>query len=139
MLAGLLNKKESSGGSATPSPAPSPDPKKDKDKEASKPSSPTDKKDAPEDKKEEDKGGAAAAGEDKKEEEQKKQTVEKDPPKPAKKGDYSIRVHIVEARDLKGRDASGMSDPVVTCETLGTKKTSSIKKATSNCTWDEVL
>ena len=30
-----------------------------------------------------------------------------------KTGDYQIQVHIIEARDLKGKDDSGTSDPVV--------------------------
>ena len=28
-------------------------------------------------------------------------------------GDYQVQVHLIEARDLKGEDASGLSDPYV--------------------------
>jgi hypothetical protein len=55
------------------------------------------------------------------------------------KGPYQVLVHIIEARDLKGRGLGGMSDPVVTAECLGLKKTSSIKNSSLNCVWDEIL
>jgi hypothetical protein len=55
------------------------------------------------------------------------------------KGAYSIQVHIIEARDLKGRGVGDMSDPVVKVECFNQKKATSIKKTTLSPRWDECL
>jgi hypothetical protein len=60
-------------------------------------------------------------------------------PQVAKPGDYSVRVHIIEARELKGRGVGEMSDPVVIVEMFGAKKSTTIKKSSLNCVWDEVM
>lgn len=56
-----------------------------------------------------------------------------------KSGDYQVQVHIIEARQLKGRGLGDMSDPVVQVSVFGEVKSTSIKKSTLNCLWDEVL
>jgi Ca2+-dependent lipid-binding protein len=48
-------------------------------------------------------------------------------------------VHIIEARDLKGRDFGAISDPVVIVECLGKKKSTKIHKKALNVMFDEVL
>eukprot|EP00808_Paulinella_micropora_P000520 g82182.t1 len=60
-------------------------------------------------------------------------------PKPFKKGDYSIRVHLIECRDLKGRDVSGLSDPVCRVTCMKQKQHSKIHKQTAAPQFDEVL
>jgi hypothetical protein len=55
------------------------------------------------------------------------------------KGGYSIQVHIIEGRELKGRGIGDMSDPVVKVECFGMRKTTGIKHATLNPRWDECL
>eukprot|EP00475_Leptophrys_vorax_P032002 TRINITY_DN4892_c1_g1_i3.p1 TRINITY_DN4892_c1_g1~~TRINITY_DN4892_c1_g1_i3.p1 ORF type:complete len:1239 (+),score=404.15 TRINITY_DN4892_c1_g1_i3:101-3817(+) len=91
--------------------------------------------------KDEEKPGAEEKKEDGAEETEEKTKLIKipEPPPTAKPGDYNIQIHVIEARDLKGRDATGMSDPVVRIETLGQKKNTTIKKQTTTCTWDEVV
>lgn len=54
-----------------------------------------------------------------------------------KRGEYQIQVHVIEARDLKGEDLSGSSDPVCHIEIMGKKKKSSVKKNTLGCVYDE--
>lgn len=44
------------------------------------------------------------------------------------KGDYVIHVHIIEARDLKPRDAGDTSDPVCEVSVMGVKKSTQIHK-----------
>lgn len=44
------------------------------------------------------------------------------------KGDYIIHVHIIEARDLKPRDAGDTSDPVCEVTVMGVKKSTQIHK-----------
>eukprot|EP00727_Mastigamoeba_balamuthi_P006292 m51a1_g2283 putative C-tail anchored protein (1298) ;mRNA; r:389989-394502 len=53
--------------------------------------------------------------------------------------DCQILVHIIEARDLKGRDSSGQSDPVVVVTALGQKRSTKIIKKTTSCTWDHLM
>lgn len=55
------------------------------------------------------------------------------------RGPYSIQVHVIEARELKGRGAGDMSDPVVRVECFGKQKVTSIKHATLNPRWEECL
>ncbi|MES1912743.1 MAG: hypothetical protein MHM6MM_004968, partial [Cercozoa sp. M6MM] len=54
-------------------------------------------------------------------------------------GDYVVHVHIIEARDLKSRDANGMSDPVVQVEVCGQKRHTAVKKECLNAVYDEIL
>lgn len=56
-----------------------------------------------------------------------------------KSGDYTIQVHIIEARDLVPKDATGTSDPVVYVEVLGEKQQTATKKQVLNCVWDDLL
>ena len=49
-----------------------------------------------------------------------------------KSGDYQLRVHIIEARELAARDLEGTSDPVIFIEAFGQKvRTRCIKKVRS--------
>ena len=54
-------------------------------------------------------------------------------------GEYQVKVHIMEARDLKGMDASGLSDPVVYMECFNQKQHSKVKPQTTSCVWDDVF
>ena len=55
-------------------------------------------------------------------------------------GDFQVQIHVIEGRDLTGKDAGGTSDPVVTITIFGEdKSTKKIKNETKNPRWDEVL
>ncbi|KAI9909986.1 hypothetical protein PsorP6_010790 [Peronosclerospora sorghi] len=54
-------------------------------------------------------------------------------------GDYSVQVHVIEARDLVPKDATGTSDPVVYVDVLGETQQTGVKKQVLRCFWDEVL
>ena len=56
-----------------------------------------------------------------------------------KKGDWQVIVHIIEAKDLKGEDSSGTSDPVTIVRLLGQKQSTKIRKKCTACTWDDVM
>ncbi|OQR97039.1 hypothetical protein THRCLA_07103 [Thraustotheca clavata] len=56
-----------------------------------------------------------------------------------KSGDYSIQVHVIEARDLVGKDATGTSDPVVFVDVLDQTQHTATKKQTLSAVWDDVL
>uniref|UniRef100_K3WDA2 C2 domain-containing protein n=1 Tax=Globisporangium ultimum (strain ATCC 200006 / CBS 805.95 / DAOM BR144) TaxID=431595 RepID=K3WDA2_GLOUD len=56
-----------------------------------------------------------------------------------KHGDYQIQVHVIEARDLKGENLSGTSDPYCQVEVMGLKKKTSTKYETLGCVFDEIL
>jgi hypothetical protein len=80
-----------------------------------------------------------------------------------RKGDYVVQVHVIEARDLKGRgnsqslvlflfshlflislflcdpDWGGISDPVCVVSCMKQKRATRIFKKMSNCVWDEVI
>ncbi|TYZ61881.1 hypothetical protein PybrP1_005152 [[Pythium] brassicae (nom. inval.)] len=56
-----------------------------------------------------------------------------------KHGDYQVQVHVIEARDLKGENLSGTSDPYCQVEVLGLKKRTSTKYETLGCVFDETL
>eukprot|EP00736_Rhodelphis_marinus_P008914 Rmarinus@m.15525 len=60
-------------------------------------------------------------------------------PDPIKAGEYQIQVHVIEAKDLKGRDSSGMSDPVTVVEIMGQRRSTVIKKETLSCIWNQLL
>merc|ERR1719242_1166801 len=55
------------------------------------------------------------------------------------KGDYVIHCHIIEARDLKPRDAGDTSDPVCEVTVMGVKKSTQIHKEQLNVMFDERL
>jgi hypothetical protein len=52
-------------------------------------------------------------------------------------GDYTLYVHVIEARDLKAKDLSGTSDPVVYVEFLDKKVNTAIVPATLSPVWDD--
>ena len=56
-----------------------------------------------------------------------------------KSGDYSIQVHIIEARDLKAENLDGTSDPVCYIEMFGQKQNTSTKKSCTSCVYDELM
>lgn len=55
-----------------------------------------------------------------------------------KSGDYQIQIHLIEARELKGKNLNGLSDPVVYMEVLDQKQNSTVQKESLNCVFDEV-
>ncbi|OQS05760.1 dysferlin [Thraustotheca clavata] len=55
------------------------------------------------------------------------------------KGDYQIQAHIIEARDLKGENFDGTSDPICYVEVMGKKQKTSAKSQTFSCVFDEML
>eukprot|EP01083_Nonionella_stella_P051226 136023_1 len=59
--------------------------------------------------------------------------------KKVKSGDYIVQVHVIEARDLKGRGVGDMSDPVTKVEVLGQKRSTQIQKSCLSCVFDQVL
>ena len=65
-------------------------------------------------------------GDDGDEEEDEKKTHKR-----LEKGDYVIQVHIIEARELKARDAGDTSDPVCEVQVMGQKKSTAIHKELS--------
>lgn len=56
-----------------------------------------------------------------------------------KSGDYTVQIHVIEARDLVPKDATGTSDPVVYVEVLGEKQQTSVKTQVLSCFWDDLL
>lgn len=46
----------------------------------------------------------------------------------AGKRQYQVQVHIVEARDLKGKDANAMSDPICFVSIGDTKQNTCVQK-----------
>ncbi|KAL3661972.1 hypothetical protein V7S43_012779 [Phytophthora oleae] len=56
-----------------------------------------------------------------------------------KQGDYQVQVHIIEARDLKGENLSGTSDPYCQVEILGKSRKTATKYDTLGCVFDEIL
>jgi len=56
-----------------------------------------------------------------------------------KETEYQVRVHILEARELKPKDSNGMSDPVATVTVLGEKKNTITYQKTTSCTWDHLM
>lgn len=52
---------------------------------------------------------------------------------------HAVKVHIIEAADLKGLDASGTSDPIVYVDCLGLKKHTRVRKGVTSAVFDEVL
>ncbi|KAK1944253.1 Myoferlin [Phytophthora citrophthora] len=56
-----------------------------------------------------------------------------------KQGDYQVQVHIIEARDLKGENLSGTSDPYCQVEILGKSRKTATRYDTLGCVFDEML
>lgn len=56
-----------------------------------------------------------------------------------KGGDYVVQVHVIEARNLKGRGLGDMSDPVCVVNVMDKKQSTKIHKAAVNVVFDEVL
>lgn len=49
---------------------------------------------------------------------------------------FSVRVHIVEARELRSRDSGGTSDPICFVTLNGQKQKTAVMKKTLSCVWD---
>ena len=58
---------------------------------------------------------------------------------PLVRGDYQLQVHVLEARDLVGRDLNNVGDPRVFVEAFGSSRSTSGRWQTSNPSWDETL
>ena len=56
-----------------------------------------------------------------------------------KGGSFTIQVHIIECRDLKGKDWTDQSDPVITVKIFDSKKSTRTIKETKNPIYDQVL
>ena len=56
-----------------------------------------------------------------------------------KAGDYQVQVHIIEVRDLRPKDANGLSDPIVHVDSMGKKANTGVKKQTLSAAFDEVF
>mmetsp|Transcript_9637 Transcript_9637/g.30891 ORF Transcript_9637/g.30891 Transcript_9637/m.30891 type:complete len:1963 (-) Transcript_9637:92-5980(-) len=54
-------------------------------------------------------------------------------------GDYQIQVNVLEARDLKGEDLNGLSDPYVRVRVLNRVKKTRVVRKVSSCIFDETL
>ncbi|KAF0685796.1 Aste57867_22404 [Aphanomyces stellatus] len=54
-------------------------------------------------------------------------------------GDYSVQVHIIEARDLVPKDGTRTSDPVVYANVMDQRQHTAVKKKTLSAVWDDVL
>jgi len=61
--------------------------------------------------------------------------------KEAEAGDYQIRIHVIEARQLVSKDDGGTSDPVtkVTCSLCPETKATTVIEKTLNPFWDQTL
>ena len=82
-------------------------------------------------------GGGEEGAEEGEEDDQK--SDEKRIEQELKAGDYQLQVHVIEAKDLAGRDASGLSDPCVFATCFGaTRRSTTVEKAQS-AVWDEQL
>ena len=56
-----------------------------------------------------------------------------------KGGAFTVQVHIIECRDLKGKDWTAQSDPVVTVKIFDTKKSTKVLRETKNPIYDQIL
>eukprot|EP01083_Nonionella_stella_P268466 907578_1 len=77
--------------------------------------------------------------EEKEKEKEKTKSRKQDTAKIAAGGDFQVQLHIIEGRDLAGKDSGGTSDPVVTITIFDKKKSTKIKSRTKNPRWDQVL
>ena len=55
------------------------------------------------------------------------------------RGEYQLRVHVLEARDLVGRDWNGVSDPAVFVKAFGQTRHTATKEKQASPVWDEQL
>ena len=76
---------------------------------------------------------------DKKKKEEKTKNRKKDTATINAGGDFQVQCHIIEGRDLTGKDSGGTSDPVVTITIFDKKKSTKIISKTKNPRWDQVL
>tara|TARA_B110001452_G_scaffold244159_1_gene228027 strand:- start:505 stop:2118 length:1614 start_codon:yes stop_codon:yes gene_type:complete len=83
-----------------------------------------------------DAAGEAADAEARKAHEEYVQKRVDDPMKP---GEYRLQVHVIEARDLVGRDMSGLSDPAVFVKAFGKQMRTSTRDKQASTVWDEHL
>ena len=81
----------------------------------------------------------AKSDEQKKKEEEQTKNRKKDAEKIQAGGDFQVQIHLIEGRDLTGKDSGGTSDPVVTVTIFGEKKSTKIISRTKNPRWDQVL
>ena len=51
----------------------------------------------------------------------------------------NLKVHVIEVSDLKGKDSSGTSDPIVYATCLGSTKHTRLRKGVNSAVFDEVL
>ena len=56
-----------------------------------------------------------------------------------KRGEYQLQVHVLEARDLVGRDWNGVSDPAVFVKAFGQTRHTATKEKQASPVWDEQL
>jgi len=54
-------------------------------------------------------------------------------------GDWSIQVHLIEARDLKAENYDGTSDPIVYVEVFGQRQQTQVIYGQTSCVFDELL
>ena len=73
-------------------------------------------------------------------EDKKKKEMEKDleilSKMPVIDGTYTVKIHIIEVRDLKAEDWNGASDPVVILEAFGRKESTEVKRNCLSCVFD---
>ncbi|KAJ6247531.1 c2 calcium-dependent membrane targeting [Anaeramoeba flamelloides] len=55
------------------------------------------------------------------------------------RADFQVRVHVIEARELKGKGKNGLSDPLVQISIDGQKQHTKVFKNTSSCTFDHLF
>ena len=58
---------------------------------------------------------------------------------PLRPGDYRLQVHVIEARDLVGRDMNNLSDPSLVISAFGQKKRTVTRYRARSVVWDEHL
>ena len=54
-------------------------------------------------------------------------------------GDWSVQVHLIEARDLKAENYDGTSDPIVYVEVFGQRQSTQVVYGQTSCVFDELL
>ena len=56
-----------------------------------------------------------------------------------KDGDYTVRVHVIEVRDLRPMDGAGVCDPYTEVTVFGEKRQTSVKYERNSCYFDDVF
>ena len=59
--------------------------------------------------------------------------------RPPPSGAYQLQVHVIEGRDLVGRDSNGVSDAMVVVSAFGSERRTATKYKQSSPLWDEQL